>query len=170
MNKKNEKKVQKVKYNRVKKKKESSYNLFNRDEQNFFLSAQQETEHIIEKFADEQLDYFNSNPTVYNLEEYRIFKGLPSKTYYSWLEKSAYLKRIHDFCLEVLALRRKKRVAEHDPKFLTHTLHMYCHRHDEANKYKARLRNIEEASKPQEIKVTFEDYRINKEDSKKDEE
>ena len=134
-------------------------NQYNREIIELFMTSSNATIASIEKFADDQLDYINTYENVYHIEKFRLTKGIPNSTYYDWLEKSEYLKKRHNFCLEILALRRKERIADYDPKFLTHTLHMYCPRHDEANKYHASLKKNEVESKPQELKIIFDDYR-----------
>lgn len=128
-------------------------------EQEFYLSGQHATDAMIQKFADEQLTYFNEHPEAYNLGKFFTKKGVLECEYYTWVKRSPYLKRRHEFCIQLLALRRNERIAAHDPKFLTHTLHMYSPRHDEANRYKAKLRNLEDATKEQAVKVVFEDFR-----------
>ena len=133
--------------------------LFTKAEQEFHLTSQHATDSILERFADNQLEYFNTHPDKYHVERYRIMKGVSSDTYYGWCNSNEYLRNRHNFLMELLALRRKERVAEHDPKFLTHTLHMYSPKHDEANKYKARLKKLEEEDKKSEVKVVFEDLR-----------
>jgi len=142
--------------------------VYNSDEQAYYLSGQPATDPMLERFADDQLEYYNTHTDVYNMEKYRLIRGVPKQTYFDWLKRNAYLKAKHDFCLELLALRRKERVSDHDPKFLTHTLHAYDDRHDKANKYKAALRDYENDAKSQSIRVVFEDYKKKNTDSKTD--
>lgn len=139
--------------------------VYNTEEQSYYLSGQPATDAMLERFADEQLEYYNTHTDVYNMEKYRLIKGVPRSTYFDWLNRNSYLKEKHNFCLELLALRRKERVSDHDPKFLTHTLYTYDERHDKANRYKASLRDLEGEAKSQQIKVVFEDYK-KKPDSK----
>ena len=161
---KKEKKIIRKNSNKSKKNTENVRTIYTREEQEFFLSGQHATDTILERFADDQLAYFNSNPLVYHLEKYRIIRGVKRRTYYDWLDRNPYLKGMHAFCTEILALRRKEKISEHDPKFLAHTLHKYDMRHDSANKYKALLRSVEEESKTQPIKIIFEDYKVKKDD------
>jgi len=153
-------KITKTKNHTIRKEKRENDRVpFSRSEQEFFLSNQFATDSIIEKFADDQLQFFNENQDACHVEKYRIMRGVASATYHGWLTRNPYLKRMHAFCVELIALRRKEKVANYDPKFLTHTLHMYCPRHDQANKYKAKLKNIEEEIKNQTLTVVFDDYK-----------
>lgn len=131
----------------------------------YFLAGQHATEAIIQKFADEQLKFYCEND-AYHLEEYRLRRGLAESTYYDWLQKSPYLKERHEFVKQIIALKRKKCIVKGDPKFLTHTLHMYDKRHDEANKYKARLKSLEHDDVAQNIKVVFEKFKDEKSNDK----
>jgi len=132
---------------------------YSHDEQRFYLSGEHATDVMLEKFADDQLEFFNTHSNALHLQEYRLRKGIKASTYDYWLERSEYLKELHDFCKELLALRRNKHIANYDPKFLTHTLHLYSPRHDAANKYKAKLKKIEEEGRSSNVKVVFEDYK-----------
>lgn len=154
------------KNNTQKKNYEQRRTVYSSDDQSYYLSGQPATDAMLERFADDQLEYYNTNPDVYNMEKYRITRGVPKSTYFDWLKRNAYLKAKHDFCLEIIALRRKERVTDHDPKFLTHTLHTYDEKHDRANKYKAALRDYENESKSQSIRVVFEDYKKKDADNK----
>jgi hypothetical protein len=148
--KKNKTQKRKPKYGRV---------TFRADQQAFFLSGEYATDTIIERFADDQLEYYNIHPDEFHIERYRLMRGVPSSTYASWIERSEYLRNKHSFLQEVIALKRKVRMSDHDPKFLAHTLHTYDKKHDEANKYKARLSKLEEEAKQAPIKIVFDDYK-----------
>ena len=135
---------------------------FDYDAMQFFGTGQPATQSIIERFADDQLKYFCDNPDAYFLEKYRVIRGVPHSTYHRWLESNEYLQQKHNLLLQIIAVRRKERIKDHDPKFLTNTLYTYDSRHDAAERRKAKLRDTENESKSQPIKIVFDDYREKK--------
>jgi len=156
-------KATKPRKNSVKKKKpEVASKRFYSEAQEFFLSGEHVTDSIIEHFANEMVEFINNDPTIMHIKAFRIYKGVIYDTYHDWLGRYPYLKARHDFCVDLIGLRREEKMASCDPKTLAHTLHMYSREWDKANKDKAALKNLEDERKTQPIKIVFDDYREKK--------
>ena len=156
-------KASKPRKNSVKKKKpEVPSRTFKTEMQQFFMSGEYVNDRIIEHFADEMVEFVNNDKTIMHIKAFRIHKGVVYDTYHDWLGKYPYLKKRHDFCMDLIGLRREEKMASYDPKTLSHTLHMYSREWDKANKDKAALKSAEDERKTQPIKIVFDDYRDKK--------
>jgi len=127
--------------------------LYKRENMEFFLTNGNATTASIEKFADDQLDFIITNEDVIFMSTFYTSKGVARRTYYNWLEKSSYLKKRHELCLEILGLRREKIMVKSKPSLLAHTQHLYCEDWAAANKYHADLKKKDNEQQPGVIKV-----------------
>jgi len=126
--------------------------LYKIENMNYYLSNGNATAVSIERFADEQLEYILQNEHVLHINKFYLSKGLRRDLYYRWTQKSAYLKKIHDLCMEILGLRREEKMAQDNSTTLKHTLHMYSHDWAIADKYHDQRKQAEE-DKTANIKV-----------------
>lgn len=116
------------------------------------------TEDIAKLLADEMYEYFCTEPDAVFIETFHQHKGIPSRTWYDWLEKYPYLKKKYQECKLIIASKRFSILANHDPKFLKESLHTYSPMYDEVNKYRAKLRDLDE-TKNIPVKVVFETFK-----------
>jgi len=124
------------------------------------------TEDIANLLADEMYEYFCTEPDAVFIEIFHQYKGIPTQTWYDWIEKYPYLKQKYKECKLIIASKRITILANHDPKFLKEALHTYNPKYDEINKYRAKLRDLDD-SKNIPVKVVFSNLNTDNETQKK---
>lgn len=119
-----------------------------------FLTDIYMTDDMIIMFADKMVNFFMDNPEVMHINKYHISQGITHNMYQGWLSRSEYLKIRHEHCKALIGLRREEKLAQHDPKTLTHTLHLYSEDWKRANEDHARQKE-KFRSNDRDIKVIF---------------
>jgi len=129
----------------AKRKRQINYTpLYRLENMEFFLTNGNANKASIEKFADDQLDFIILNKDAIHINEFYLSKGIIRRTYYSWLEKSDYLKQRHELGKEIIGLRREKKMIKNNPSTLAHTLYQYSESWGDADKYHADLKKKNE--------------------------
>ena len=103
------KKTVKIKHKTPQKKEQKKVMPYNVESMIYYMSPKKHVPvAFIEKFADDQLQYICNNEHVKYINEYYLTRGVNSKLYHDWKERSEYFRSRHDMCLEILGLRREK--------------------------------------------------------------
>lgn len=119
----------------------------------FLLEKSQITNQYIDKFANDMLNYFCDHENTKYINEYHLRRGVTKSAYYRWLERSPRLKLVHDFCLEILGLRREKAMEKANAHILRLRQYQYDQEFGAAEERQVEMRKKEDADSKGNVTV-----------------
>lgn len=104
----------------------------------------------LEAIARELIEYCRTNQRALSIEKFRIHKGIPSDTWWSWEERYPFFKKAHKEAIAILANKRYEMAAfrEVDKDVIFRDQYRFDPKAGEDDQRKAELKNQETANTP----------------------